>query len=108
MKIHISDLWRLDGTIDRGPFFSLGASLMLLKMDLDHLVATRIFGREWTPFDYAAPGHVAGLFAMAPQDRPFYRMMLLVSLPFLACGVALTLRRLRSAGLPLYAVVLFF
>jgi hypothetical protein len=34
--------------------------------------------------------------------------MLVIALPFIWCGVALTLRRLRSAGLPIYAVVLFF
>lgn len=108
MKIRVSELWRLEGTIDRGPFFAMGASLMFLKMGLDHLVALHFFGRDWSPFDYAMPGHLAGLFTMAPQDRIFYRTMLLVALPFLACGVALTVRRLRSAGLPRYAVLLFF
>ena len=108
MKIRVSDLWRLDGTIDRGPFFALGASLMLVKMGLDHHVATWLFGRDWTPFDYALPGQVAGLFEMSPRDRAFYRTMLLVALPFLAWGVALTVRRLRSAGLPRFAVLLFF
>ena len=34
--------------------------------------------------------------------------MLFAALPFLASGVALTVRRLKSAGLPRYAVVLFF
>jgi hypothetical protein len=101
-------LWRLDGTIDRWPYFVLGALLMVLKMGLDFLIATRLFGRDWTPFDYAVPGHVAGLFALTSEDRLFFRLMLLVALPFLACGVALTVRRLRSAGLPLYAVLLFF
>ncbi len=108
MKIHISDLWRLDGTIDRRPYFVLGVSLSLLKMSVDYVVATRLFGRTWTPFDYAVPSQVAGLFSMSLADRWFFRTMLFVSLPFLTCGVALTVRRLKSAGLPLYAVVLFF
>ena len=108
MKVHLSDLWRLDGTIDRWPYFVLGTSLAVVKMGLDFLVATRLFGREWTPFDYAVPHHLTGLFTFSIEDRFFYRVMLLIALPFLVCGVALTLRRLRSAGLPLYAVVLFF
>jgi uncharacterized membrane protein YhaH (DUF805 family) len=108
MKVRLSDLWRLDGTIDRWPYFVLGTSLAVAKMGFDFLVATRLFGREWTPFDYAVPHHLTGLFTFSPEDRLFYRLMLLIALPFLVCGVALTLRRLRSAGLPLYAVVLFF
>jgi hypothetical protein len=106
MKVWLPELLRLDGTIDRRPYFVLGSSLGLLKMGLDRLVATRFFGRNWTPFDYEVPGQ--SLFALDPGDRYFFRMMLLVALPFIACGVALTIRRLRSAGLPLYAVVLFF
>jgi uncharacterized membrane protein YhaH (DUF805 family) len=108
MKVRVSDLWRLDGAIDRGPYFAIGVSLMLLKMGLDSLVATRLFGRDWTPFDYAVPSQVEGLFSMSPEDRAFYRTMLLIALPFLASGVALTVRRLRSAGLPSYSVLLFF
>jgi hypothetical protein len=108
MRLRLSDLWRLDGTIDRLPYFVLGASLAVLKMGLDFLVATRLFGRQWSPFDYAVPRHIAGLLTMQAEDRIFYRLMLLVALPFVACGVALTLRRLRSAGLPLFTVVLFF
>jgi uncharacterized membrane protein YhaH (DUF805 family) len=108
MRIRASDLWRLDGTIDRRPYFVLGVSLTLMKMGLDYLVATRLFGRDWTPFEYAVPNQVGGLLSMPREDRFFYRTMLLVALPFLACGVALTVRRLRSAGLPRYAVLLFF
>src|SRR5947209_4765216 len=108
MKVRLSDLWRLDGTIDRWPYFVLGTSLAVVKMSLDFLMATRLFGREWTPFEYAVPQHLSGLFTLSLEERFFYRVMLLIALPFLVCGVALTLRRLRSAGLPLYAVVLFF
>ena len=106
MKFRISDLGRLDGTIDRGRYFVLGASLGVLKMVIDRFIATRFFTRAWDPFDYAVPGQ--WLYALSSEDSYFYRTMLLVALPFVWCGVALTLRRLRSAGLPLYAVVLFF
>src|SRR5215472_3238442 len=80
MRIRASDLWRLDGTIDRWPYFGLGVSLTLFKMGLDYLVATRFFGRDWTPFEYAVPNQVAGLLSMPPEDRFFYRTMLLVAL----------------------------
>src|SRR4051794_19128091 len=107
MRIRVSELWRLDGTIDRGPYFAIGAGLMTFKVGLDYLLATRVFHREWSPFAYATPSHFVGMLAVPLEERFFYRAMLLVALPFLACGIALTLRRLRSAGLPLYPVVLF-
>ena len=106
MNLRISDLWRLDGAIDRWPYFTLGASLGALKMGLDFVVATWLFNRNWSPFEYAVPG--PWLFAISPQDQFFFRVMLVVALPFIWCGIGLTLRRLRSAGLPLFAVTLFF
>ena len=108
MKVRLVDLWRLEGTIERWPYFVLGVSLAVVKIGLDLLVAIRLFGREWTPLDYAVPGQVSGMFTMEPENRFFFRFMLLIALPFVAAGVALTVRRLRSAGLPIYAVVLFF
>ena len=106
MKVRLADLGRFDGMIDRRPYFALGLSLGVLKLGLDYSVATRLFERSWSPFDYAITGQ--WLFALSPQDRFFFRTMLLVAVPFMWCGVALTVRRLRSAGLPLFAVVLFF
>jgi len=108
MRVPISDVWRLDGTIDRRPYFALGVALSALKMVLDYLVATRLFGREWSPLAYAVPSQVVGLFTRTPDDRVFVPAMLLMAAPLVLCGVALTVRRLRSARLPVWAVVLFF
>src|SRR5262245_58587078 len=108
MRIRASDLWRMDGTIDRGPYFVLGTTLLFLKLGLDYLVATWLFGRIWTPFEYAVPAVMGGLFSMSAGDRNFYGTMSIAALPFLASGLVLTVRRLRSAGLPRWAVVLFF
>jgi uncharacterized membrane protein YhaH (DUF805 family) len=108
MKPRTFDLWRLDGTIDRVPYFALGVALSFIKMGLDYLVAVYLFGKDWSPLEYAVPSQVSGLLSMPPEDRFFYRAMLLVALPFILCGVALTVRRLRSAGLPRWLVVFFF
>ena len=62
---------RLDGTIDRRPYFVLGVSLTLLKMGLDYLVATRLFGRDWTPFEYAVPNQVTGLLSFPGRIGSF-------------------------------------
>jgi hypothetical protein len=56
MRIRLSDLGRLDGPIDRWPYFALGAALGVLKMGLDFVAAAALFKRTWTPVDYAVPG----------------------------------------------------
>jgi len=45
VKIHASDLWRWEGTIDRGPFAVIGLTLALLKYGLDYLLVSTLCGR---------------------------------------------------------------
>ena len=108
MAIRASDLVRLRGTIGRGPYFLIGFGLTAIKVLLDRAVATGIFGRSWALFNYAVPNEVRGLFSLSADDRVFYGTMLAMALPFLVVGVALTVRRLRDAGMPTWLVVLFF
>ena len=77
-------------------------------MLLDLLMATRVFGRPWSPMNYALTGEIEGIFALDPADQSFYWSMLAISLPFLAAGLLLTVRRLRDVGWPLWLVCLFF
>jgi uncharacterized membrane protein YhaH (DUF805 family) len=102
------DLWTVDGEIDRAPYFAVGFTLMAVKYNLERLVAGVFFHRSWS---------VLAQYLHAPQldpqsylgdDRRFYSMIVLMSMPFIWTGVALTVRRLRSAGLPIGLFVLFF
>ena len=100
-----SDLWRCDGTLDRGRYALLGTVLFAVKHNLDRLIAAW-FGRPWRPFNYLAPGGL--LTSLSGADAKFYAVLIGTALPFIWAGVALTLRRLRAAGLPGWLVVLFF
>lgn len=108
MRISLSDLWRMDGTVGRGPYLVLGAVLMSLKLLLDWLVADWIFGREWSPFHYLVLPHRAARADLGLEERMFYGSIVLLSLPFVWTGIALTLRRLRAVGLPTALAILFF
>jgi uncharacterized membrane protein YhaH (DUF805 family) len=109
MSIRLSDLWTWQGTVGRVPYLLLGTVLMVIKYALDYLVAFLFFDRTWRPFDYLMlPSQVGRIDQLSFEDRLFYASLLLMALPFVWSGVALTLRRLRATGLPRPLVVLFF
>lgn len=108
MKIKLSDLWRWDGTIDRGPFFFWGVLLFVVKFNVDRLASWLLFGRSWSIFDYQRAGEFIWRTLPPREDGVYYSTLIALALPFLWAGVVLTLGRLRSAGLPLWLVLLFF
>jgi uncharacterized membrane protein YhaH (DUF805 family) len=95
-------------TLGRWPYFWWGCGLMALKYNIDRSVSWFGFHRPWYFWNYIKPHGFAGIEAVPPDDRFFYLILLLTSLPFLFLGIILTLRRLRSAGLPLPCCLLFF
>jgi hypothetical protein len=109
MKFRFADLWRWDSTMDRGAYALIGLIGFALKHNLDRLLATGIFHRPWGIFNYWIPlSQAAQISKLNHADAVFLGGMLALSLPFVWIGVTLTLRRLRSAGLPLWLVILFF
>ena len=104
-----NDLWSSEGTIDRGPYAFVGLVGFAIKHNLDRALATFVFHRKWSLFNYWIPlTQAAQVTSLAPTDRTFLLSMLVLSLPFIWVGVVLTMRRLRAAGLPAWLVVLFF
>ncbi len=97
--------WR--GTLSRGPYLAWGIGLGVLKQGLDRLVAITVFGKHVTPLAYILPGSVLYTWPTL-DDVVFASTMLALAMPFVAAGVALTLRRLRAAGLPPWLSTLFF
>jgi uncharacterized membrane protein YhaH (DUF805 family) len=95
-------------TLDRQPYFWWGCALMAIKYNLDRAVALVGFNRSWYFWNYIKPYGFAAVDALPPDDEKFYFILLISSLPFLIVGILLTLRRLRSAGLPLALCLLFF
>ncbi len=103
----ILNIWRVQGTIDRLRYFLSGVVLLLIKNSLDKFIARVLFNRSWTILNYFVPG-TTSIADISEADATFYAALVLAAIPFIWCGVALTLRRLRAAGLPLWMIVFFF
>ncbi|MFQ5745394.1 MAG: hypothetical protein ACE5HV_17715 [Acidobacteriota bacterium] len=72
-------------------------------------MATFVFDRPWSLFNYLAPlDKVAGFTSLSRDDALFLGTMLAIALPFIWIGVVLTLKRLRAVRLPTWLVALFF
>jgi uncharacterized membrane protein YhaH (DUF805 family) len=108
MNFSISDLWDWRGTAGRGKYLTIGLLLFALKHNLDRIVAATYFNRRWTLFNYWLFPGAPSVEDSPPDYQKFYATLLVIALPFIWTGVVLTLRRLRSAGLPLWLVLVFF
>jgi hypothetical protein len=109
MSIRLVQFYRLDGILDRLPYFLTGVVLLAVKHGLDWLTAAFVFDRPWSPFRYfALPAPVFQLASLPEVDRVFYCTLLVLALPFIFVGVILTIQRLRAVGLPVWLTVFFF
>ena len=102
----VSELWTWKGTAGRGRYALVGLIGFALKHNMDRILATAVFEREWGLFNYwISPVEFP---ALTDADARFLLAMVAMSLPFIWVGVAMTLKRLRSAGLPAWGVAFFF
>jgi uncharacterized membrane protein YhaH (DUF805 family) len=85
----------------------LGLLLTALKYNLDRLLMASVYNNPWRWSLYWAPGDTFTKLLEDPDAAAVRWTLFLSSLPFLWTGVVLTLRRLRSAGLPLWPVAFF-
>ncbi len=103
------NLLSTEGKIDRGPYALIGLVGFAVKHNFDRLAAWLVFHRPWSVFNYWIPvSRAVQITSLPPSDRTFLLFMLVLSLPFIWVGVALTMQRLRAMGLPVWLVVLFF
>jgi uncharacterized membrane protein YhaH (DUF805 family) len=109
VRFQFSDLLRWDGKVSRRRYVTVGFIGVVLKHSLDRFIAASILGYRDTLFNYWAPlGKAARLAHLSNTEARFLAILLLFSIPFLWVGVAMTVRRLRDAGQPVWLVVLFF
>jgi uncharacterized membrane protein YhaH (DUF805 family) len=94
----------MEGRIRRQPYFWWGLALFAVKHNLDRYLASALFGQEWQLWSYVSPLRVPTGW----NAYEFYGLLLLISLPFIAVGTFLTMRRLRDAGLRPGLVALIF
>jgi hypothetical protein len=105
----LSDLWWFRGQISGPAFAWAGVIAFALKYNLDRIIAAHFFDRHWGLFHYwIPPRELVSFRSLFGNDAGFLMVMLATALPFIWGGVVLTLRRLRTVGLPLWLVVLFF
>jgi uncharacterized membrane protein YhaH (DUF805 family) len=108
MNFRFSDLWDWRGTVGRAKYLAIGFALFALKHNLDRFIAASVFNRRWSIFNYWVFPESPSVEGTSFDYQKFYATLLLVSIPFIWTGVVLTLRRLRSTGLPLWLVLGFF
>src|SRR5258706_8080153 len=108
MNPRLADLWSFDGTIDRGTYAFWGVTLAILKYNLDRICVGLWTHRLLNPLTYWMPGDFFGVFSTSSKPAPAALALLVLSLPFIWCGIALTLRRTRAVRLPGGSVLLFF
>ncbi len=112
--MELSDLWRWNGRVGRGTYLLVGLIGFAIKHNIDRAIAASFFPADRTSFfgysfNYWAPlGRAARLTHLSQTESKFLATMLLAALPFIWVGVALTVRRLRDAGQPVWLVILFF
>ena len=103
------NFWQWEGRADRWTYFLVGAIGFSTKLLIDYFVVTNVFHRVWSPLFYWRPfGMVQTLSLKDGAEAGFGLTMVLVSLPFLWLGLAMTVKRLRDAGHPVWLVCLFF
>jgi hypothetical protein len=109
MRIAFVDLWRPSGVVDRKTYALVGLLGFALKHNLDRAVASYAFHRPWGLFNYWVPVRDVARVTQLPRNEAlFLSTMVALALPFVWIGIALTMKRLRSANLPLQLVGLFF
>ncbi len=105
----IRELFQTTGEVSRKRYLATGLLLFAVKYALDYLLTAVVFHRPWRWFPYLDPlGEIRGLNALMTVDRSYAFSMLALAMPFIWIGTAMTARRIRSAGLPSWLVILFF
>jgi hypothetical protein len=109
VSVSIPWLVRPDGTVGRGTYAAVGLVLFAVKHNIDRFVASFVFHRPWSVFNYLVPPEGdAPLIGVGSAPLGFYATLVAIALPFIAVGVVLTLGRLRDMGWPSGLVLLFF
>jgi uncharacterized membrane protein YhaH (DUF805 family) len=103
------NFWKFSGKVDRKTYAIVGLVAFFLKENLDRFVAGFYFHRPWSIFQYWVPlNSAANIRTLSPDLAQFSAAMLALALPFIWLGVAMTVRRLRDIGQPVWLVALFF
>jgi uncharacterized membrane protein YhaH (DUF805 family) len=105
----LTNTFRLDGTVGRRTYALVGLVGFVIKHNLDRYIASEYLPQTNGFFNYWEPlGKAARLTTLSSSEKRVLLELLLLALPFIWVGVAMTVRRLRDAALPVWLVCLFF
>jgi len=104
-----SELWNFSGRTNRISYVLIGVFGFAVKSNIDRIVASYGFHRNWSVFNYwfpfpsnLRPADLRG------SELQLSLTLLALSFPFVWLGICQTVRRLRDCGQPLWLSVLFF
>src|ERR1700744_1358552 len=103
----LRSLFFFHGRVSRAHYFVAGSLLLALKFFIDHSIAAR-FGQNWHIWSYFFPPAHLSAFGIGSSNPRLYLILWAVAIPFFWIGIALTLQRLRDAGMRLGLIFLFF
>jgi hypothetical protein len=76
MRFRFRDLWTWEGTLDRGTYALVGLIGFAIKHNFDRLIASVVFHRPWTLFNYWVPLDKAiGISYLSPAEARFLLTM---------------------------------
>ena len=100
-------LFTWEGRVQRLSYFLAGTSFLAIKFLIDFLVAAH-FGEKWRVWNYFLPPSDVSYFVLGNRQPQLFAILWAIAIPFFWVGIALTLRRLRDAGLHSCWIFLFF
>lgn len=93
-------LFGFQGRVSRGTYALVGTLGALLKYGMDRWFAQYFLHQPWGFWSYLSPvGILTGNFPVSPDEKKFLLLLAVTSVPFIWLGIAMTLKRLRDAGL---------
>jgi uncharacterized membrane protein YhaH (DUF805 family) len=108
--VRFMDLWRWHGRVDRKTFAAVGVFSFMLKRFLDFLITVHFLNKNagislnyWEPL-----GIPVSIDHLSLYQINFLAALVFVALPFIWLGMAMTVKRLRDAGGPVWLAVIFF
>jgi uncharacterized membrane protein YhaH (DUF805 family) len=105
----IQDLFTFQGRVSRATYALTGIIGTLIKHNIDRVLAMQMYRQKWGLTNYLIPLVVLNRpNPLTADEKRFLLTMALVAVPFIWVGIAMTLKRLRDAGLPNRLVFPFF
>ena len=94
----MANIFRWDGTADRKTYAIVGILAFAIKNNLDRYIARFFLPNSPDFFNYWAPlGKAARLDHLSRTEVNFLIALMVLSIPFMWVGLAMTIRRLRDA-----------